>query len=324
MSSNRKDDHIQYAKGLEAATNDFDLIRFKHHSIPSYKLDDIDLSTTILGKKFPLPFYINAMTGGNRLGNQINLKLAALANHFGIPFFIGSQSLAFKDPSAKDAYRQLRHDYPHLFIVGNVNPNFTKEMAQEAIDLVKANGLAIHINSIQELVMGEGDRDFTAWADHIKAILDHVDVPVIIKEVGYGMHEETFKLLSQLGAHFVDVSGAGGTSFTTIELRRLGKESSPLQDFGISTIESLKIAQKYNELTVYASGGIMNPASILKAYAFGAKAVGMARYFLTLSELPLEEMITTVEEMILDLKKIMLLLNVKKLEDISINHLYIK
>ena len=324
MSSNRKDDHIHYAKGLETTPNDFDLIKFKHHSIPSFKLEDIDLSTTILAKRFPLPFYINAMTGGNRLGNQINFKLAALANHFGIPFFIGSQSLAFKDASAKEAYRQLRHDYPHLFIVGNVNPNFTKEMAQEAIDLVKANGLAIHINSIQELVMGEGDRDFTAWTDHIKTILNHVQVPVIIKEVGYGMHEETFKLLSQIGVRYVDVSGAGGTSFTTIELRRLGKESSPLQDFGISTIDSLKIAQQYKEITIYASGGIMNAASILKAYAFGAKAVGMARYFLKLSELSFEEMVTTVEEMILDLKKMMLLLNVKKLEDISMNHLYLK
>ena len=324
MSSNRKDDHIHYAKGLETTPNDFDLIKFKHHSIPSFKLEDIDLSTTILAKRFPLPFYINAMTGGNRLGNQINFKLAALANHFGIPFFIGSQSLAFKDASAKEAYRQLRHDYPHLFIVGNVNPNFTKEMAQEAIDLVKANGLAIHINSIQELVMGEGDRDFTAWTDHIKTILNHVQVPVIIKEVGYGMHEETFKLLSQIGVRYVDVSGSGGTSFTTIELRRLGKESSPLQDFGISTIDSLKIAQQYKEITIYASGGIMNAASILKAYAFGAKAVGMARYFLKLSELSFEEMVTTVEEMILDLKKMMLLLNVKKLEDISMNHLYLK
>lgn len=324
MSSNRKDDHLQLAKGLVVAPNDFDLIKFKHHSIPSFKIEDIDLTTTILGKSFPLPFYINAMTGGNHLGNQINLKLAALASHFGIPFFIGSQSLAFKDPAARMAYLALRKAYPNLFIVGNINANFTKEMAQEAIDLVGADAVAIHVNSIQELVMGEGDRDFSAWEANIKAIIDYVRLPVIIKEVGYGMHHETFKLLSSLGAKFVDISGAGGTSFTTIELRRLGKESSSLQDFGITTIETLKIAKAYPQLTIYASGGIMNAGSIVKAFAFGAKAVGMARYFLKLSERPFEEMIQEVDELILDIKKIMLLLNIKKLADVTIDHLQIK
>lgn len=321
MSKSRKDDHLKLALDSSLTNNEFSAIRFKHVSIPDYSLNDINLETEILGKVFPLPFYINAMSGGNASGNIMNLKLAALASHFNLPFFLGSQSVALKDAKEEVAYLELRNKYPNLFIVANVNPNVSVEEAKRAIKMVSANALAIHINSVQELVMSEGDRDFSLWSKNIKAILKNISVPVIIKEVGYGMIHETLVKLSNLGAHYIDISGASGTNFTKIELARSGVENSSLLDFGRPTISSLRDALTFDAFSVHASGGINNAGSIVKCLAFGAQAVGMAHYFLKLSELPLEEMIKTVELLITDIKKILLLLNVKSIKELKVEHL---
>lgn len=322
MSKSRKDDHIKFAKEHIALPNDFDEIRLIHRSVPFLSINDIDLCTVILGEKFQYPFYINAMTGGNEEGNRINFKLAQLASHFNIPFFVGSQSLAFKEAGVNEEYKNLRTSFPDLFIVANINPNFSVEMAFEAVEMLKANALAIHVNSVQELVMSEGDRDFRSWRGNIKSIIEKINVPVIIKEVGYGMSSETISDLIMLGAKYIDISGFGGTNFTNIELKRTGRNYSPLLDFGISTVDSLINAREFDNVTVYASGGIRNASSIVKALALGASAVGMARYFLDLSDLPLEKMIQTIEELVDDIKKILVLLNAKRIEDLTIEHLF--
>lgn len=324
MSKNRKNEHLKYAREYLPLANDFDKFRFIHHSVPSLSIDDIKLETTILDHTFPYPFYINAMTGGTAKGDRINFKLAALANHFNLPFFIGSQSLAFKDPSIIKTYEKLRETYPTLFIVSNLNPNFTAHMADKAVQMVKANALAIHINSVQEMVMAEGDRDFRLWESNIKAIIQSASVPVIVKEVGYGMHQDTLNTLYKLGVRRIDVSGTGGTNFSHIELKRRGEEGSPLLDFGLSTVESITTAVKDGRFIVHASGGVRNAGDIVKALALGAKAVGLARYFLELSDLSLDEMILMVEELINDLQKILLLLNVKNPGELTKEHLYLK
>ncbi|OQC49644.1 MAG: Isopentenyl-diphosphate delta-isomerase [Tenericutes bacterium ADurb.Bin024] len=321
MSRRRKDEHIAIAKMAKIRKNDFSHIRFIHHSIPSLSLKDIDLSTSFLGHKFNYPFYINAMTGGAKKGDKINAKLAILAQHFGLPLFVGSQSLAFKNKESRLAFETLRFNFPDLFIVANINPNFTAEMASDAVEILGANALAIHVNSIQELVMGEGDRDFTKWKDNIANILKTVKVPVIVKEVGYGMHEPTLLLLQELGVKHIDISGMGGINFSLIELKRQKKKDSPLLDFGISTVDALLLARNYPSFEVLASGGINNASSIIKSLAMGAKAAGMAKYFLDLCNLPVPEMIKKVDELIIDLKKILVLLNVKSVRELNLDHL---
>lgn len=319
MSVTRKDDHLKYAKTLALNENAFARVKLIHHSIPSLSMLDVDLSVSLFGTTFPVPFYINAMTGGNSAGNIINEKLAALANHFGLPFFVGSQSLMWKDPQVKDVYKKLRKTYPDLFIVANVNPNATLEMAREAVSVLNANALAIHINSVQELTMAEGDTDFTAWAQNIATIINHLDVPVIVKEVGYGMHDVTLRKLEELGAKYVDISGTGGTNFTAIEMKRNGEESNVLSEFGRSSLESLLSAQNY-KFNVLASGGIHNASDIIKALALGASACGMARYFLDLSDLSFNDAVYEINKLINDLKKIMVLLDAKTINELNKNH----
>lgn len=321
MSVTRKDDHIKYAKSLGHTPNEFSRVRLIHHSIPTLSINDVSLNTTLFNKTFAAPFYINAMTGGNKAGNAINEKLAALANYFNIPFFVGSQSLMYKDAKVRDEYIKLRQAFPDLFIVANVNPNATLSMAKDAVNVLKANALAIHVNSIQELTMAEGDRDFSKWDANIKSIIEGLDVPVIIKEVGYGMHDVTLTKLQALGATYIDISGSGGTNFTTIEMMRSGQTSNVLSEFGRSTVDSLQSAVNNYNFTVFASGGIKSASDIIKALALGARACGMARYFLDLSELSIAQAINNVESLISDLKKIMLLLNVKTLNELNKSHL---
>jgi len=170
-------------------------------------------------------------------------------------------------------------------------------------------------------VMGEGDRDFTKWKDNIANILKTVKVPVIVKEVGYGMHEPTLLLLQELGVKHIDISGMGGINFSLIELKRQKKKESPLLDFGISTVDALLLARNYPSFEVLASGGINNASSIIKSLAMGAKAAGMAKYFLDLCNLPVPEMIKKVDELIIDLKKILVLLNVKSVRELNLDHL---
>ncbi len=321
MNRNRKADYITFAQGAKVHANDFDRIRFIHHSIPALSLKDIDLSTSFLGTNFNYPFYINAMTGGVKKGDKLNTKLATLAQHFGIPFFVGSQSLAFVSKESRLAFETLRLNFPELFIVANINPNYTTKMAEEAIQILGANALAIHVNSVHELIMNEGDRDFTKWKDNIASILKTVKVPVIVKEVGYGMHEPTLLLLQELGVKHIDISGMGGTNFSLIELKRQKKKVSPLLDFGISTVDALLLARNYPNFEVLASGGINSASAIIKALALGAKAAGMAKYFLDLCALPLSEMIKKADELIIDLKKICVLLNVKHVSELNLDHL---
>ena len=153
----------------------------------------------------------------------------------------------------------------------------TSDDAKRIVDLLQADGMQIHLNVPQELVMPEGDRDFHEWPENIQTTIQQLPVPVIIKEVGFGMSKETIQQLQSLGVKAVDVSGRGGTSFSQIEnARRKKRELNYLDDWGQSTVISLLEAQEVDELTLLASGGIRDAYDIFKALCLGAKAVGIS------------------------------------------------
>lgn len=214
--SKRKDEHIKFANEEEVGTNDFDKIILEHNSLPNLNYQEINLESDFLGFKSNYPFYINAMTGGSQKALEINKKLALIAKHFNIPIVLGSQSAAFKDPKLIETYKIVRDNYETGIIVANVSANATLEQAIKAVEMVNANALSIHINVVQELVMDEGDRDFSKWQSNIKTIVDNLTVPVIVKEVGFGMSKEVIERLKSLGVKYIDVSGKGGTNFARI------------------------------------------------------------------------------------------------------------
>ena len=227
-----------------------------------------------LGRSFVQPMYQST---------RINRQLARLAKRHHLAMATGSMSIIFKDPAAKASFTCLREENPTGLLFANLGAGANLAQAQAAVDLIKADALEIHLNAAQETVMPEGDRAFL-WRDHLCEIITHLPVPVIIKEVGFGMTSQSIQELAELGATIVNVAGRGGTNFAMIEDRRNHEESfADLYDFGLTTPESLLEARRVaasTRPTILASGGITSPLDVMKSLALGAKAAGVAGYFL--------------------------------------------
>lgn len=276
---NRKDEHAALAMDFyQERGNDFDLIRLVHDHFPEMSVAETDLSVELLNREFPLPFFINAMTGGSEKTKEYNRQLAEVAKECNLMMATGSVSAALKDPSVADSFTIVRQTNPEGFIVSNLGAGTTLEQAQRAVDLLEANALQIHLNVAQELVMPEGDRDFSQWLNKIETIVANLSVPVIVKEVGFGMSRKMVQQLVDCGVTAIDISGRGGTSFTKIEnARRPYQELAYLGDFGQSTPEALLEALEVPQIfDLIASGGIQNAYDIYKALVLGAKSCGVS------------------------------------------------
>lgn len=316
MSSTRKDDHIRLAQLQKERTNRFDDIRLESTDLPDFSIDDVNLETTFLGNKIPFPIYINAMTGGSEKAFQINDFLSKLASKFNIPMVTGSQSIALKNKDFEDSFKIVRQNHNGI-VLGNINPNYDLNYAKKAVDMIDANGLTIHLNLVQELVMPEGDRDFSLWSKNIQEIAQGLDKPVLVKEVGMGLSKLTIEKLKKLGVRHIDVAGSGGTSFLEIETKRGKDDYSYLNDFNLDTADILIDLKDEKDLAIYASGGIRNPMDVIKCLVLGARAVGMSKFFLNLYNLTFDEAVETMEKFILNLKKIMVILGCKSINELK-------
>ena len=284
--ASRKDEHLDLAVRLHGADcpNAFDDVSFMHHALPRTSADSIDISTSVCGARWRVPFYINAMTGGTSATAAINADLARAAADAGVAIACGSQHVALREPERAGGFEVIRREAPDAFVLGNVGPTVAPEQALRAVEMIGADALQVHVNAAQELVMPEGDRDFRDWTDSISAIAAAVPVPVIVKEVGFGLSRRTIRELERTGVTAVDVAGAGGTDFIAIENeRRPGQEYAYLSGWGQSAalclLESLNGPDRVS-LPVLASGGVRSPLDVVRALAMGAHAVGVSGHFL--------------------------------------------
>jgi isopentenyl-diphosphate delta-isomerase len=307
----RKDEHIKHALGQKTNMNDFDLVDFVHQSIPSISYEDVDLSTMMFGKYFDYPVYINAMTGGTKKAYEINKKLGMIANHFNIPFALGSLSNAIKEIEI-ESYTVVRKCCPDCFVIANIGADKDAETAKKAIEVINADALQIHVNALQEVIMPEGERDFSSWKANIKEAVSLQNPPIILKEVGFGMSKETIEECKKLGIQMFDISGRGGTNFANIENKRLNQPMHYLNNHGLSTVQSLLEASMVEQVEIYASGGVRNPFDVVKAIALGAKGVGLSKFFLDLViSNTIEDAINKVSHFLHELKLIMVFLDCK-------------
>lgn len=283
MIAQRKDDHVRLAAEQQrehSGTNQFDEVSFVHHALAGIDRSDVSLATSFAGITWQVPLYINAMTGGSENTGIINRDLAIAARETGVPIASGSMSAYFKDPSCAGTFSVLREKNPDGFVMANVNATASVENVHRAVDLLKADALQIHINTVQETVMPEGDRSFSSWVPQIEKIAAAVDVPVIVKEVGFGLSRETVQTLEQLGVRVADLGGRGGTDFARIENgRRELADYAYLHGWGLSTAACLLDAQ-HAGIPVLASGGVRNPLDVARALALGASGVGSSGGFL--------------------------------------------
>ena len=341
----RKDDHIKLAcKQYNAhAESGFEHVRFIPNALPQLALSDVDTSVSVFDEstKWDTPLYINAMTGGSKKGENINESLARVAAKTGLAMASGSLSAALKNPRLAETFSVIRRFNPQGFVMANVSAGASAEQAIKAVEILQANALQIHLNAAQELVMSEGDRDFSAWLNNIEAIareLDSMKVPVVVKETGCGMSAHDVLRLKNVGVRAVDVGGRGGTNFVAIENARRGRKSDYefLDYWGLTTVESLLDIAQCDEILceprdssdscnsarmqVFASGGVRTPLDVVSSLRLGASAVGVAGEFLhTLINEGEDALVEQIESWKAQIRVIMALLGCKNIEDLREN-----
>ena len=335
----RKDDHIKLAceQYNAHAESGFEHVRFIPNALPQLALSDVDTSVSVFDEttKWDTPLYINAMTGGSKKGENINESLAKVAAKTGLAMASGSLSAALKNPRLEETFSVIRRFNPHGFVMANVSAGASAEQAIKAVEILQANALQIHLNAAQELVMSEGDRDFSAWLNNIEGIvraLDSMKVPVVVKETGCGMSAHDVLRLKNVGVRAVDVGGRGGTNFVAIENARRGRESGYefLDSWGLTTVESLiDIAQcdeilreprDSAQMQVFASGGVRTPLDVVRSLRLGASAAGVAGEFLhTLISEGEDALVEQIESWKAQIRVIMALLGCKNIEDLRKN-----
>lgn len=341
----RKDDHIKLAceQYKSHAESGFEHVRFIPNALPQLALSDVDTSVSVFDEstKWDTPLYINAMTGGSKNGENINESLARVAAKTGLAMASGSLSAALKNPRLAGTFSVIRRFNPHGFVMANVSAGVSAEQAIKAVEILQANALQIHLNAAQELVMSEGDRDFSAWLNNIEDIvraLDSMKVPVVVKETGCGMSAHDVLRLKNVGVRAVDVGGRGGTNFVAIENARRGRKSDYefLDSWGLTTVESLLDIAQCDEILceprycadscdsarmqVFASGGVRTPLDVVRSLRLGASAAGVAGEFLhTLINEGEDALVEQIESWKAQIRVIMALLGCKNIEDLREN-----
>ncbi len=287
----RKRDHIDLCAtgdvGFKQKTPLFEEVEFVHDALPELKVDDVDTSVEILGKKLTAPIVIAAMTGGTEKARNINRELARIADEEGYGFGLGSQRAMLDASAGRDPTYGVRDVAPKTLVLGNIGGVQARVLAtsvlEDLVGRVGADALCVHLNPAMEIVQPGGDRDFEGIVDTLARLNEELSVPVVAKETGCGIGPAAAKKILGAGVRHVDVSGAGGTSWVAVEMQRAEGEAkvlgTVLRDWGVPTAASVLAvrAARPRFKTIIATGGVASGVDVARAIALGADAGGIAR-----------------------------------------------
>ena len=260
----------------------FEQLEIPYASLPELDLADVDLSCSMLGKRLSMPFMILSMTGGASLSKIINRNLAIAAQERDVALGLGSMRVILEDPSAAETFRvrDLCPDVPLWANLGaaQLNLGCGVEECERLVEAVEADGLCLHVNALQEIAQPGGDTDWSGLVKKIGEIAGGLSVPVMVKEVGFGMNRATAEKLNSLPLWGVDVGGAGGTSWLEVEKRAWGSEDlEAFDEFGTPTATSITETRgACPDMFVLGSGGVRTGVDAVKALAIGADFAGAA------------------------------------------------
>ena len=289
----RKADHIKInlEKDVRSAlTTGLENYHFTHEALPELDLEAVDTSLSLFGKQLAAPILISSMTGGTSDAETINLRLAEAAQEMKVAMGVGSQRAALEHPEQAKTF-QVRRVAPDILLFANLgavqlNYGYGIDQCRRAVEMIEADALIFHFNPLQEAVQDAGDTNFAGLAKKIEEICKKLEVPVIAKEVGWGISERTAKILADCGVQAIDVAGAGGTSWSQVEMYRAPDEftrelAATFVGWSIPTADSiLNVRKAAPEMTIFASGGLKDGLDIAKCIALGASLGGMAGQFL--------------------------------------------
>jgi isopentenyl-diphosphate delta-isomerase len=328
MTRRRKIEHIEICLDEDVQcrrSSMFEHIGLIHNALPEIDKDKIDLTTNFLGLRAHAPLVIAAMTGGHPKTYEINKKLAGAAEELRIPIGVGSQRAAVEDPSLADTFQVVREAAPSVPVIANIGATHV-DVAPDAVEMIDADILAIHLNPLQEAIQPEGDCNSEGVLENISSIVDSVEVPVIVKETGAGISGEVAQLLESVGIDAIDVGGVGGTSWAAVEYFRAAKEDDDLKaqlglDFwswGIPTALSVIMVRDATELDVIATGGIRNGLDVAKSLSLGAMAAGIAHPLLRPAAMGSTlDVVVEVERILEGLKAAMYLTGCSRVDDLA-------
>ncbi len=316
----RKDHHIDIVLGEAVAGHapavGLGRYTLEYDALPEVDLDAVDLATTVLGKTLAAPLVVGAMTGGTDRTGQINRILARAAARVGVGMALGSQRAMLKHPevSSSFAVRDAAPDLPLLFgNVGAIQLNYGVGLAevQRLIDDVGADALNFHLNPLQEAIQPEGDTRFAGIHARLAEVLQALETPALVKEVGAGLSARTAAKLATLPLAGVEVAGTGGTSWAAVESHRASGDAKRagagqrLAGFGVPTARSIQIARRaMPERVVVASGGIRTGMDIAVSIALGADLVATARPLLEAATEGEDAVVAALEALLFDLRVI--------------------
>jgi isopentenyl-diphosphate delta-isomerase len=292
FTSSRKLDHLRICAEKEVESGDagFGDIRFVHNALPECDMGAIDLTARFLNRTFSSPLFISAMTGGHPGTKEVNVRLARAAERFGIGMGVGSQRAALENPALADTFSVVRDEAPHAFLVANLGAVQLRdhgiEWAEQAVDMIQADAIAIHLNFLQEAIQPEGDHNALGCLAAIEELCRELKTPVIIKETGCGISGTTARQCWGAGVSAIDIGGWGGTSWAAVECvradesrderdKRLKTLGENFTEWGIPTVVSLAEVIASGG-PVIASGGVRSGLDIAKGIALGADLCGMA------------------------------------------------
>ena len=300
----RKADHIKINLEQDvrsALTTGLENYHFIHEALPELDLNRLDTSLSLFGKTLAAPILISSMTGGTAEAETINLRLAEAAQECKVAMGVGSQRAAIEHPEQAKTF-QVRRVAPDILLFANLgavqlNYGYGIDECRKAVDMIQADSLILHFNPLQEAVQDAGETNFANLSKKIEEVCRKIEVPVIAKEVGWGISERTAKILAQCGISAIDVAGAGGTSWSQVEMHRAPDEfrralAATFVGWGIPTAEAiLNVKKAAPELRIFASGGLKDGLDIAKCVALGATLGGMAGQFLKAAAVSTENVV---------------------------------
>ena len=290
----RKSDHIKINLEQDvrsALTSGLEKYHFVHEALPELDLKRVEPSLSLFGKTLAAPILISSMTGGTEEAGEINQRLAEAAQEVGVAMGVGSQRAALEHPEQIPTFAITRKVAPDILLFANLgavqlNYGYGVDECRRVVDMIGADALYLHLNPLQEAVQDAGDTNFADLAKKIEEVCTKLAVPVIAKEVGWGISERTAKLLAECGVSAIDVAGAGGTSWSQVEMHRAPDEftrqlAATFVGWGIPTADSiLNVKRAVPDMPIFASGGLKDGLDIAKCIALGASLGGMAGNFL--------------------------------------------
>jgi isopentenyl-diphosphate delta-isomerase len=324
LERDRKAEHIKLAldERMQLTRYFFEDYSFEHVALPEIDLAEVDTSVEFLGKKLNAPLLVSSMTGGTELAGRINRNLAAAAETTGIALGVGSQRKALED-SGQAATFQVRNAAPTIPLLANLgaiqlNYGFDVAECREAVRMIDADALVLHINALQEAIQPEGQCNFAELLSKMGQIARQLGVPVIAKEVGCGISGEVARALAEQEIRIIDTAGLGGTSWARIEAQRAGdlEIGELFANWGVPTPESIQQVGRIPGVTVIGSGGIRNGIDIAKAIALGADLAGMAYPFLEAALESPEMVVAKIQRTVRELEISMFCLGARSIRDL--------